>query len=325
MGEGAILRHCGARRSALWAAFLFVGGSGACGKSAGKLADGSPAGAGGSEADAALATGGATGTGGVAIDAGTGPGGATVTGGAMEDAVTGVECSDDGGVSLTAAARQCTQDSDCTIRVAAKCCSADSALGIAKAQASAYSGCFALPPGACSGLRCAKFLGYLTDTGKTTPFQGTATQPLDWVSVSCVDHLCTTDVVSPADAGHDAPPVVDADAGRDAPPAVDAAPDASQLCGSTICRSGQACVLKMPGVAPRCMAATDGGCPFGLSPVASCDSYTGRFSPGCADPAPAPGCVDIPDACDSLCKCLCGLSENMGCFRFPGYLSCAYP
>jgi hypothetical protein len=293
------------------AAFLFVGWSGACGKSAGKLADGSSAGASGSEIDVARDTGGATGTGGV-----------------TEDALTGVECSDDDGGGFTAVVRQCTQDSDCAIHVAAKCCGADRALGIAKAQASAYSGCFALSPGACSGLGCAKYVGYLTDTGKTTPFQGTGAQPIDSVSVRCVGHLCTTDVVSPEDAGQDVPPAVDADAGPDTPPAVDAAPDAgNQLCGNTTCHSGQACVLKMPGVPPRCTAATDGGCPFGLSPVASCESRTDRFSPGCADPAPVPGCVDIPDACSSLCDCLCGLREGLvaGCYMTPWYLSCSYP
>ena len=46
-----------------------------------------------------------------------------------------------------------------------------------------------------------------TDTGKTTPFLGTDTQPIDLVSVRCVGHLCTTDVVPPpADAGQDVPP-----------------------------------------------------------------------------------------------------------------------
>jgi hypothetical protein len=156
---------------AAWAACLFVGWAGACGKTsqgAGKLADGSLGGAGGVKTDAGTGTGGAIGTGGVTSDAG-----------------AGIACTDDGGVGFAAVARQCTQDSDCTILTAATCCGADRARGIAKVQANAYAGCFALPSGACSGLGCAKYFGYLTDTGKTTPFQGAGTQPIDLVSVGC--------------------------------------------------------------------------------------------------------------------------------------------
>jgi hypothetical protein len=186
-------------------------------------------------------------------DAGTGTGGAIGTGGVASDAGSGIACTDDGGVGLAAVARQCTQDSDCTILTSATCCGADSARGIAKAQANAYAGCFALPSGACSGLGCAKYLGYLTDTGKTTPFQGTGTQPIDLVSVGCLGHLCTTDVVPPADAG------------QDGPSAVDTAPDVGiQSCGSTTCHSGQACVLRSGGPDPLCQALGDGGCPPGL-------------------------------------------------------------
>ena len=159
--------------------------------------------------------------------------------------------SDDGGLRPPAVARLCTQDSsDCAIQIAPSCCGADGALGIAKSQAEAYSGCFALPPGACSGLGCAKYLGYTTDTGQTTPWEGTAAQPIDLVSVSCVGRLCTTDVVL-ADAGQDAS---SADAAQDV---------GGQACGSTTCHSGQACVLVIGGPAPQCQAAGTGAVPQG--------------------------------------------------------------
>ncbi len=187
----------------------------------------------------------------------------------------------------------------------------------AKAQANAYAGCFALPSGACSGLGCAKYLGYLTDTGKTTPFQGTGTQPIDLVSVGCVGHLCTTDVVLPP-----------ADAGQDVPPAGDTARDAgSQSCGSTTCHSGQACVLRSGGPAPECQVLGAGGCPPGLVYAASCyDPRTGvQVSPGCTEPAPTPGCVDLPDACSGdPCNCLCPPVGTVGCYVISGYLVCAY-
>ena len=175
MGAHSIFWRSATWGVATWATVLLVGWVGACktSQSAGNPADGSSGGAGD-----------------VGTDAGTGTGGAMGTGGVTGDAGMGVACSDDGGVSFSAAARQCTQDSDCTIHLAAKCCGADEALGIAKAQADAYAACFALPPGACNGLGCAKYLGYLTDTGKTTPFDGTATQPIDLVSVRCI--TCNT-------------------------------------------------------------------------------------------------------------------------------------
>ena len=179
----------GAWGFALGAAFLLAGWAGACGKTSqgrGRLADGSVGGAGGSPTDAATGAGGAAGTGGVADAAG-----------------AGVACSDDAGLGLAAVARQCAQDSDCTMQIAAKCCGPDLALGIATDQESAYSECFVLPSGACNGLGCAKYVGFQTDTGKITPFLGPAAEPLDSVSVHCVAHLCTTDVLSPtpADAG----------------------------------------------------------------------------------------------------------------------------
>jgi hypothetical protein len=232
------------------------------------------------------------------------------------DAGTGVACSDDGGVGFSAVARQCTQDSDCTILTAATCCGADSARGIAKAQASAYAGCFALPRGGCGQLGCAKYLGYLTDTGKTTPFLGTDAQPIDLVSVRCVGRLCTTDVVLPADAG------------QDGPSAVDAAPEGgSQSCGSTTCHFGQACALVSGGPAPLCQALGDGGCPPGLVYAASCyDPGRGvQVIPGCTEPAPGPGCVDIPDACGDLCDCLCLARGGGGCVVTSAYLLCGYP
>jgi hypothetical protein len=298
--DASILRPCGAWGFALCAAFLFVGWAGACGKTsqgAGKLADGSSGGAGGSQADAVTGTGGATGTGG-----GTG------------DAGVGLACSDDAGLGFAAVARQCTQDSDCTIHVEQECCGADRALGIATAQASTYSACFALSPGACNGLGCAKYNGYQTDTGKTTPFLGMDTQPIDQVSVQCVAQLCTTDVLTPADAG------------QDAPSAADVAPDTGgQPCGNTTCYAGQACALSSSGPAPRCQPPVDGGCDFGLVLTNYCDSYTGRFSPGCTDPIWSPGCVDLPDACSDLCGCVCSPGGGGGCIVTPEYVLCSHP
>ena len=291
----------GARGAAIWAVFVLVGWVGACGKtsqSAGKLADGSSGG-----------------TGGIGTDAGVGTGGAIGTGGVTSDAGAGIACSDDGGVGFAAVARQCSQDSDCTILTAAACCGADSARGIAKAQASAYAGCFALPSGPCGG--CAEYLGYRTDTGKTTPFLGTGTQPIDLVSVGCVGHLCTTDVVPPADAG------------QDVPPAGDTAPDAGiQFCGNATCHSGQACVLRSGGPAPLCQALGDGGCPPDLVYAASCyDPGAGvQVSPGCTEPAPTPGCVDLPDACSGdLCNCLCPPVGGGECIVTSAYVLCGYP
>jgi hypothetical protein len=321
MSANNTLRPRASWNLAAWAACLLMGWAGACGRtdqSAGRLPDGSSGGAGGVKTDASTGAGGAVGTGGMGTDAGTGTGGAIETGGVTSDAGAGVACSDDGGVGFAAVARQCTQDSDCTILTAATCCGADNARGIAKTQASAYAGCFALPPGACSGLGCAEYLGYLTDTGKTTPFLGTDTQPIDLVSVRCVGHLCTTDVVVPP-----------TDVGQDVPSAVDTAWDAgSQSCGSTTCHSGQACVLRSGGPAPLCQALGDGGCPPGLVYAASCrDPATGdQVSPGCTEPAPAPGCVDLPDACSGdLCNCLCPAVGGVECSVTSAYVLCGYP
>jgi hypothetical protein len=305
-----MFRPCAARGFATWAAVALLGWALACGKATQHAADGSSGGAGAVGTDASAGTGGLTGTGG---GTGTGTGGAG-TGGTAGDAGTGVACSDDGGLGFSAAARQCTQDSDCAIHIAATCCGADRALGIAKAQANAYAGCFALPPGACNGRGCAKFIGYVTDTLKTTPFQGTSTQPLDLVSVQCVAHLCTTDVLTPADAGQDAPPSGDA--------ALDAA---TPSCGNTTCHSGQTCLRVMPGVVPRCLPLVDGGCPEGLVQVATCGGgYLPPQSPGCADPSPTPYCADIPDGCSDLCDCLCPYAGG-GCYMTAAYMACAYP
>jgi hypothetical protein len=312
LSDHGVFRTRTAWGSAGWAAVLFVGGALACGKTAQQAADGSFGGVGGVGTDASAGTGGLTETGGAT---GAGTGGVAGTGGAIGDAGTGVACSDDGGLGLSAAARQCTLDSDCTVHVAATCCGADRAFGIAKAQADAYAGCFALPPGACSGLGCPKFLGYLTDTGQITPFQGTTTQSIDLVSVQCVAHLCTTEVLTPADAGLDVASAVDAE--------LDAA---TPSCGNSICHSGQTCLLVMPGPAPRCLPLVDGGCSEGLVQVATCGGgYLPPQSPGCTDPRPTPYCADIPDGCGDLCDCLCPSLGGGGCMMTFEYMACAYP
>jgi hypothetical protein len=106
------------------------------------------------------------------------------------------------------------------------------------------------------------------------------------------------------DAGGDV--VSSADAGQDVPPAEDAAADANQSCGDTTCHSGQACVMSAGAYIRPCTAPVDGGCPLGLVPVAACgEGYLPALSPGCIDPPPTPSCVDIPDACDDLCNCVC--------------------
>jgi len=200
---------------------------------------------------------------------------------------------------------------------------------MAKDQASTYSSCFALPSGGCSGLGCPKYGGYETDTGKITPFLGTDIQAIDLVSVQCVSQLCTTDVLSPADAGQDAPPAADAapESGQDAPSAADGALDAGgKSCGKTSCHSGQACVLRGGGPVPRCEPAADAGCSLGLVYTDSCYSQVyGQVSPGCADPTPAPACVDLPDACSDLCGCLCPSFGGGGCTVTPEYVLCSYP
>jgi hypothetical protein len=238
-----------------------------------------------------------------------GLGGRSGTGGSGGDSGVGVACSDDAGLSPPAAARECTHASDCTIQIAPTCCGADRALGVATAAAAAYAACFGLPPGACNGLGCAKYLGYSTDTGQITPDEGTATNPIDSVSVRCLDSQCTTDVI-PTDGGQDA--------------GVDAG---GQSCGSTSCHSGQACVLYSGGPAPRCQAPGDGGCPTGLVSTNSCyDPATGvQRTPGCTDPPPAPGCVDLPDGCSDVCACVCGTAGGGGCSVTSLYVLCARP
>ena len=130
--------------------------------------------------------------------------------GTAKDAGAGIACSGDGGFGFPAVARQCTQDSDCAVYVAEKCCGANGALGVAKAQEGTYARCVALPAGGCGQLGCPTYFGYVTDTGKTTPYLGSAIQPMDEVSVTCVAHQCTTDVVLPPDSGSDATTIGDA-------------------------------------------------------------------------------------------------------------------
>jgi hypothetical protein len=268
-----------------------------------------------------VSSGGAPGMGGIVESGGMpgtgGSGGSPGTDGGNPDANPQVLCGDGSGAGLPAAARQCAQDGDCTIAITPTCCGADQALGEAKSQSSAYAKCIALPSGACNGLGCAKFLGYITDTGRTRPVRSTSSQPIDFVSVRCLNQLCTTDVMDIQDAG------------QDAPSAVDAAEDlAVQRCGDAgACGSGQACVLTGGGPAPRCLPAEDGGlCSFGLVPVDSCSFSGGNaYRPGCSDPVPVPNCVDLPDGCGDICACLCHLSASAGCYKGPGYTICSHP
>jgi hypothetical protein len=248
-----------------------------------------------------------------------GAGGMMGTGGATGgDASAGVVCSDDTGSGFSAFARQCAQDSDCTIRIAQNCCGASDALGIAKAQVAAYGNCFGLPPGGCGQLGCASFTGFVTDTGKTTPWLGSATQPIDFVSVNCLGHLCTTDVVLPPDAGQDVSSGLDQ--------AVDTG---GQSCGKATCTSDQVCVLVSGGPAPLCHAPGDGGCPPDWVYTTSCydPSMGAQVSPGCSEPSlsPAPHCVDVPAACSDLCSCICHVGGGVGCVVTPAYLFCGYP
>jgi hypothetical protein len=280
------------------------GTTGTGGKAAGDAGiggSGAQAGVGGSIA----AGGGSPGTGGTtAGDAGINGSGA--------DASSGVTCSDNAGIRFAAVARQCAQDSECTIQIARTCCGFDVALGLAKSKRDAYSGCF--PPGSCAGLGCAKSVGYSTDSGQSTPWDLTATQPFDLVAVQCVDHLCTTTVVLPADAG------------RDGPQSSDAAPDASQACGSTTCGSGQACVLTLGGTRPPCEPVGDAGCTAGLVYTSSCSNpATGAQGPGCTTPTPVPGCVNLPAGCTDPCKCICPTGGGTGCYPASNYITCAMP
>jgi hypothetical protein len=259
----------------------------------------------GSVGGSTAAGGGSPGTGGTAaVDAG--------IGGAVADGSGGVTCSDNGGIRFAAAARQCAQDSECTIQIARTCCGFDVALGLAKSKANAYSGCF--PPGSCTGLGCAKSVGYSTDSGQSTPWDPTVTQPIDRVTVQCVDNLCTTTVVLPADAG------------RDAAQENDAVPDANNACGSATCGSGQACVLTLGGTRPPCEPVGDAGCTAGLVYTDSCSNpMTGAQGPGCTTPTPVPGCVNLPAGCTDPCKCICPTGGGAGCYPASNYITCAMP
>jgi len=109
------------------AAFLFVGWSGACGKSAGNLADGSSAGASGSEIDVARDTGGATGTGGRESDTGAGAGGATGTGGGAGGGNGSGGAGDAGKICGGFAGASCAAGEFCEIQTGL--CEADDASG----------------------------------------------------------------------------------------------------------------------------------------------------------------------------------------------------
>jgi hypothetical protein len=113
-------------------------------------------------------------------------------------------------------------------------------------------------------------------------------------------------------------------ASADAPDAAEDAP--GNACGDAACQPGQACVLITGGPAPRCQATEDGGCPAGLVYASFCSSSGVQLSPGCTDPPPAPGCVDLADGCTDLCACLCGSPGGSACSVIPGqYVMCARP
>ncbi len=145
-------------------------------------------------------------------------------------------------------------------------------------------GGFALPPGACSGLACPTYFGYVTDTGKTTPFEGTTVQPIDLVSVGCVGHLCTTDVVLPP-----------ADAGQDVGPSVDASSPAA-LCTAT---GGQVvstlCCTSVTDFPSSCLVGACGCAPSNSHTVSTCTCATGCFAPGY-------GCVTCTVGADQTCN-----------------------
>jgi hypothetical protein len=297
-----------------------AGGSSGAGAQAGNTGSTAAAGATGTAAGSAGiggsipqgSVGGSTAVGGGRAGTGGNAAGDAGIGGSVADASSGVTCSDNGGIRFAAAARQCTQDSECTIQIARTCCGFDVALGLAKSQAGAYSGCF--PPGSCAGLGCAKSAGYSTDSGQSTPWDPTATQPIDQVTVRCVDHLCTTTVVLPADAG------------RDGAQDNDAAPDANKACGTATCGSGQACVLTLGGTRPPCEPVGDAGCPAGLVYTASCSNpTTGAQGPGCTTPTPVPSCVNLPAGCTDPCKCICPTGGGAGCYSASNYITCAMP
>jgi hypothetical protein len=302
--------HQRARLALAWLGLLAL----AC-ASKSNLADGGvPPGAGGGAGT--VQTGGNRAEGGVPGRGGTvATGGVPGTGGGLADAA--VACTDDAGSSLPAIARGCAQDEDCTIAIAARCCGADRAVGVAKAQASAYAPCLALPPGACQGLGCAKFLGYTTDTGATTPAGSAGESLLDVVTVRCSNQACTTDVVAVEDGGRDAP-------------ATEAAVDlANQNCGNDPpCGPGQACVLISGGPMPPCAAPSDAGtCAAGQVTTASCyDPSTGTSrQPGCTTAAPTPHCAQLADGCDGTCACVCPAVGGADCSATSGIINCAMP
>jgi hypothetical protein len=133
---------------------------------------------------------------------GSGQAGGTSGGaGVKADSGPTVACRDDGGRGLVAAARQCNMDSECQVAYDPTCCGPDVAFGISKTQVAAYASCVGLPPGACQGLGCAKFLGYSVDTGAMTSFV-TGGNPMSQVAVHCTNQLCTTSIIPP-DAGKD--------------------------------------------------------------------------------------------------------------------------
>jgi hypothetical protein len=280
------------------------GGGGGTGQGGSKSQGGAP-GTGGAATGGTLGTGGSTAKGGASGTGGIlGAGGGT--GGAAADA--GVACTDDAGSALPAAARRCIHDSDCTIAVAQRCCGLDQAIGEATSQSGTYAACLALPPGACQGLGCAKMLGYSTDTGKTTPVEVSSGNPLDWVTVHCLDQICTTDVLATQDGGRDAQT---ADAPVDA--AVTPPGDGgSSVCGSSVCTATQLCVRPScaGGTAPPCVAIGEAGaCPTGYTFSSFCQYATGGGAgPGCLPPpcvSPPPFCLDTPAACDAKLTCGC--------------------
>jgi hypothetical protein len=246
------------------------GGFGGQSATGGILGSGGGSGLGGSGSDAAGTTG--SGSGGPPATGGVpGAGGNSGRGdGGMDAAVV---CTADGGTGLPAAARRCSSDADCTIAIVALCCGADQALGEAKSAADAYAACLALPPGACAGLGCAKFLGYVTDTGRTTPSVAATEKPIDWVVVRCSNGLCTSDVAQQSCDGA-------------------CQPDVGSSACSNSCAGGTPC----PN---RCSAACAQGkicCPWAGGPCIPNDAggCSGAQGYSCATPTAAGAC---PNQC----------------------------
>ena len=235
--------------SALDAASTGGGGSGGQSATGGILGSGGSSGRGGSGSDAAGTTGSGSGgkpaTGGIPGDGGNSGRGD----GGMDAAVV---CTDDGGTGLPAVARRCSSDADCTIAIAARCCGADQALGEAKSATDAYAACLALPPGACAGLGCAKFLGYVTDTGRTTPVVAATEKPIDWVVVRCSNGLCTSYVPQQSCDGA-CQPDVDSSACSDSCAGGTPCPDRC----SAACAQGKICC---PWAGGPCIPNDAGGC-----------------------------------------------------------------